>query len=132
NAPTDSTIGQSARRGHVSRRNANNRTNEDRAEQVARPAASHTGVLAVSPILMIGHDRPNSTTVAASWSQATFIFLPNEVGEVSPIGDGGVMFSCRTVIDPSVRCADTSPAWPGRQRLRSPGLDDRQRHGQAR
>ena len=40
------------------------------ADSVARAAASHTGVVAARPILMIGQVRPNRTMVAASCSQA--------------------------------------------------------------
>ncbi|MBI2735817.1 MAG: hypothetical protein HYX38_04585 [Rhodospirillales bacterium] len=66
-APTDSTIGQSARLGHCSRRSAASRTKALIAERPARPAASQIGVAAESPILMTGQVRPNRTTASPSW-----------------------------------------------------------------
>jgi len=72
-APTDSTIGQSARPGHARRLSAASITKAASADSVARAAASHTGVLADRPILMAGQVSPNSTTVAPSCSHATFM-----------------------------------------------------------
>ena len=54
-APTDSTIGQSARAGQCSRRSAASRTKALIADRLARAAASHTGVAAVEADL---DDRP--------------------------------------------------------------------------
>ena len=70
-APTDSTIGQSARGGHFRRpRNASKR-NAVVADSVARAAANHSGDAACRPILIIGQLRPNRTMFRPSWRYAT-------------------------------------------------------------
>src|SRR3954470_9723582 len=69
-APTDNTIGQSARGGQTRRPRQASSAKATVAESVARAAANHSGVEDSSPILMIGQLRPNRMMFAASCSQA--------------------------------------------------------------
>jgi hypothetical protein len=62
--------GQSARCGNDSRPSAAISAKAVSADRMARPAASQSGLPASRPIFIAGQVSPNSTTAAASCSQA--------------------------------------------------------------